>query len=248
MQQPSYLAAIPVFNEQQYLPAMLSAVRQYSQHILVVNDGSTDRTGEILAARDDVEVIHHPINQGYGQCMIDTFDFARRHGYEWIITLDCDGQHEPCMIPAFEKAAETLGADVVSGSRYLRHLAGNSKPPSDRRAINMTITRRINERLGLAITDAFCGFKAYRAKAVSRLNLTVPGYAFPMQFWVQAYSAGLKIAELPVRLIYPDPARRFGGPLDDSSARLEYYLKTFETELAAVDGAKPQTAANETAA
>ena len=71
--------------------------------------------------------------------------------------------------------------------------------------------------MGLSITDSFCGFKAYRVTACDRLCLSVDGYDFPMQFWVQAVAHGLVIEELPVRLIYNDPTRTFGGPLDDAT-------------------------------
>ncbi len=72
---------------------------------------------------------------------------------------------------------------------------------------------------------------AYRVAALSRLNITVPGYAMPLQFWVQVARAGLRVSELPVRLIYHDSTRHFGGVLDDPAARLEHYLAVFEAEL-----------------
>src|SRR5690606_22099103 len=99
-------------------------------------------------------------------------------------------------------------------------------PPSDRRAINKTITDELRDRLGLPITDAFCGFKAYRVSACERLSLDVDGYDFPMQFWVQAVAHGLQIEEIPVRLIYNDPSRSFGGPLDNPASRLDHYRAT----------------------
>jgi dolichol-phosphate mannosyltransferase len=104
-------------------------------------------------------------------------------------------------------------------------------PPPDRRAINGQITAELNGRLGLNLTDAFCGFKAYRVEAVKRLKLDVDGYAFPMQFWVQAVAAGLRIREIPVKLIYNDLSRSFGGPLDDPQVRLNHYRCVLHREL-----------------
>ena len=109
--------------------------------------------------------------------------------------------------------------------------AGGDQPPPDRRAINATITAELNERLGLELTDAFCGFKAYRMDAICRLRLDADGYAFPMQFWVQAVAAGLRIREIPVKLIYNDPRRSFGGPLDDAGVRLAHYRCVLHREL-----------------
>src|SRR4029079_9591744 len=96
-----------------------------------------------------------------------------------------------------------------------------SSPPDDRRRINQQITSEINRCLGLKLTDAFCGFKAYRVPALTKLHLTEDGYAMPWELWVQAAHAGLKIIELPVPLIYLDEKRSFGGDLDDATTRLQ---------------------------
>lgn len=225
------LTAIPVFNEAQYVTSVLNEVKPVGGDILVIDDGSTDQTPALLAARNDISVITHPENRGYGQSLIDAFDYAAQHGYDWIVTIDCDDQHEPAFIPDFLEQARRDDVDIVSGSRYLAELPGNTGAPNDRRRINRRITCLINETLGYELTDAFCGFKAYRVSAVSRLELTIPGYAFPLQFWVQAYDHGLTVRELPVARIYNDPNRHFGGLLDDPEARLRHYLDVFNTEL-----------------
>jgi dolichol-phosphate mannosyltransferase len=233
------LVAIPVYDEERHLNPVLDSVRRhYEGDILVIDDGSTDATPELLLQRGDVMAITHPENRGYGQSMIDAFRFACRRGYDWVITLDCDGQHDPAALPEFIAAAlaadgegEGVGADIISGSRYLREMGGNDRPPPDRRAINMRLTRMLNDLLGLRLTDSFCGYKAYRVSAVNRLKLTVPGYAFPMQFWVQSVRAGLRVRELPVKLIYNDPNRYFGGLLDDPDSRMQHYLDVLINEL-----------------
>ncbi len=122
--------------------------------------------------------------------------------------------------------------DIVPGSRYLVRHPSDTAAPSDRRRINGQVTQMLNDRLGFDLTDAFCGFKAFRVSALARLDLTETGYAFPLQFWVQAARHGLRVGELPVRLIYNDPTRHFGGDLDDPAARLRHYLDVFEKELA----------------
>ncbi len=219
------LIAIPVFNERKYVGHVLDKIRQFHDDLLVVDDGSTDGTGEILAGRSDIAVIRHPENRGYGQSLIDAFDFARREGYDWVITMDCDEQHEPEMIPAFQREIAKDRWDIISGSRYLKSRSDDDLPPTDRRAINVTITTVVNELLNLNLTDAFCGFKAHRVSAMNRLRLDVPGYAFPLQFWPQVAAAKLRVKEIPVRLIYNDPTRHFGGALDDADQRLKHYLK-----------------------
>jgi len=225
------LVAIPVFNEERFLDGVLSEVKRFSSDILVVDDGSTDATPRLLARHSGVHVITHPENRGYGMSLADAFCFARRGAYEWLITMDCDEQHEPSCIPCFLAAAAEGDADVISGTRYPPGHDGDSSAPPDRREINRAITALLNRRLGLRITDAFCGFKAYRVAALKNLSITVPGYAMPMQFWVQVARAGLRVRELPVRLIYNDPTRHFGGHLDDPDVRYRHYLGVFEAEL-----------------
>ncbi len=219
------LLAIPVYNEERYLPRVLEAVRPYGLDILVVNDGSTDRTGQLLARETDVTTLTHPENRGYGQSLIDALGYADRGGYDWVITMDCDEQHEPRQIPDFLAALSTGRFDLVSGSRYLFDDPGDDAPPEDRRRINQTINQLLGTLLGIELTDSFCGFKAHRVAAMRRLRLDEPGYAFPLQLWAECARAGLRIHEIPVRRIYRDRNREFGGTLDDPSARLQHYLE-----------------------
>jgi dolichol-phosphate mannosyltransferase len=226
------LIAIPVYNEFKYVPTVLEKVRRFHDgDILVVDDGSTDSTGELLASRSDIRLIRHTVNRGYGQSLIDAFSYADRHGYDWVITMDCDEQHEPEMIPSFVREIGTDRWDVISGSRYMAASGGDDLPPGDRRAINATITSTLNELFDWRLTDSFCGFKAHRVSAMRRLHLTETGYAFPLQLWPQAYDAGLRITEIPVRLIYNDPTRHFGGLLDDAEVRLQHYRDVLCREM-----------------
>lgn len=225
------LVAIPVYNEAPHLPRVLSAVATFARHVLVVNDGSTDSTAAILRAHRGVQTITHPENRGYGQSLIDAFSFAAHHGFDWIITIDCDEQHEPDRIPEFLATARRDDADIISGSRYLREFENDNSPPVDRYRINRFVNELFELTLGLRLTDSFCGFKAHRVSAIERLRLDEPGYAFPLQFWVQCVRANLRIRELPVPRIYRDRSREFGGTLDDPAARLQHYLHVFTREL-----------------
>lgn len=230
------LIAIPVHNEEKYLLDVLEQVRQYHDQILVVDDGSKDRTPELLATVQGVNVLRHEVNQGYGGSLIDAFAWADGRGYDWVITMDCDRQHEPQRIPDFIREIETDKWDIISGSRYLTVDVGDDLPPQDRRSINATMTCIINDIFGVALTDSFCGFKAHRVKPTVRLGLTEKGYAFPMQLWPRAMAAGLRITEIPVRLIYNDPGRHFGGGLDDPSERMTHYLEVLGEEVRKAKG------------
>jgi glycosyltransferase involved in cell wall biosynthesis len=230
---PRFLTALPVYNEATHVGPVLDEVARYADDILVVDDGSTDGTSDLLAARNDIRVIRHEKNRGYGAALITAFDFAIRESYDVIVTIDCDGQHEPQRI--CQLLAATRDADMISGSRYLYNKEHANKAPAERRQINSEVTRELNERLGLTLTDAFCGFKAYRVPALARLTITEPGYGMPLELWVQAVHHGLRIVELPVPLIYLDEERSFGGSLDDGRKRMEYYHRVLDGAIAAIE-------------
>src|SRR5271163_1831298 len=199
------LTAIPVYNEEEYLQPVLAEVLRHAGHVLVVDDGSTDRTPELLRSFPTVKTIRHERNLGYGAGLRTAFQQAIAGGFDGVVTLDCDGQHEPSRIP--ELAARLADADIVSGSRYLQVFDPSQTPPEQRRRINVEVTRWLNECLGLGVTDAFCGFKAYRTSALKSFDITDDGYAMPLQVWGQAAAHGMKIVEVAVPLIYLDESR-----------------------------------------
>lgn len=224
------LIAIPIYNEERYVCRVIDRVLEHGHDVLVIDDGSTDRSPELLAGKP-VRVIRHETNQGYGRSLRNAFDAAIEGGYDWVITMDCDEQHEPDWIPRFIEEARRGQYDVISGSRYMNLDDAEGTPPEDRRSINLRITTEINDRLGLSLTDSFCGFKAYRVEAVAGLEVAEDGYAFPMKFWVEAAAMGLRIGEIPVRLIYTDAARSFGGGLDDPTVREAHYRRVFHCAI-----------------
>jgi len=226
-----WLTAIPVYNEIRHVQHVLAEVRKYSSDILVIDDGSTDGTSTILAAEPAIALVRHPRNRGYGAAICSAFEYAIATGYDGLITMDCDGQHEPSRIPVLREAIHD--ADIVSGSRYLRDFRQNTPAPSDRRFINAVITAELNRRFGLNLTDAFCGFKAYRVSAITRFRLSETGWGMPLQLWVQAARLGLRIKEIGVPRLYLDPNRAFGGVLNHPEERLAYYRAIIDAAEAA---------------
>lgn len=236
-----WLTAIPVYNEAAHVRAVLAEVRKYSPDILVVDDGSTDGTSDLLDGEPGVQRVTHPTNRGYGAAVATAFRYAVERGYDLLVTMDCDGQHEPARIPVLLEALHDC--DIVSGSRYLRDFRQDTPAPHDRRQINRQVTAELNERLGLNLTDAFCGFKAYRREALARLHVTEPGWGMPLQLWVQAARLGLRIKEVGVPRVYLDPNRAFGDILNDPEERLAYYRRVLEAALA---DRRPATCSGET--
>ncbi len=228
------LTAIPVYNEERHLAKVLHEVRRYSPNILIVNDGSTDRTGELLKQQPDLQIVSHRQNRGYGAALISAFDHFLASDFDVLVTMDCDGQHEPSRIPVLLEALDSK-TDIVSGSRYLRDFRQHSLPtPADRAQINQIITAELNERFGLKLTDAFCGFKAYRRCPLTRLHITDTGWGMPLQLWVQAAWHELQVKEVAVPRVYLDPNRTFGGILNDATERLAYYRRVIADAWAEV--------------
>lgn len=258
---PLFLTAIPVFNEVTHVDAVLDTVKQYSPYVLVVDDGSSDGTRERLAARPDtraatvgntgngdtgngdtgnrdtgpgLRVLTHEVNRGYGGALASAFQYAIEHGFQWLITMDCDGQHQPQLISKFIETAQRSSVDIVSGSRYLRKFPGDSDAPPQRRHVNATITAALNRHLGFDLTDAFCGFKAYRVRRLRDLHVTEFGYGMPLELWVQAAYHHFRVQELAVPRVYTQETRSFGELLDDTQRRLEYYRRVIDQSLAAL--------------
>ena len=222
---------MPVYNEAPTVDSVLDQVRShFAGLVIVVDDGSTDETPKILARRDDIVVKTITGNCGYGCALREGFATARDMGVERLVTMDCDGQHEPGHVPQFLSALEEHG-DIVSGSRYLPGSRAVGTAPLQRREVNRTVTREINAVTGWGLTDAFCGFKSYRVAALNRIELKEQGYAMPLELWAKAYRAGMSVREIPVERIYCDYDRSFGSDLDNAEKRLAYYLSVWHAAL-----------------
>jgi len=168
--------------------------------ILFVNDGSTDSSYSVLeevrSKHASIEVVHKKQNEGYGAALITGFDYAIYEDYEYLITMDCDAQHEPKDIPKF--MTTNLDIDVLSGSRYLPRSQAFGVPPNDRVEINQKLTQKLNRKYQLNLTDSFCGYKRYKTEILYAHNFTETGYAFPLEFWVYCYTKKLSIQEVAV--------------------------------------------------
>lgn len=224
------LAALPFFNE---IDAgdIIQRVKKFPMDVLVIDDGSASNLHARLMHIPHVRVITHPRNLGYGRTIIDAFLFSINHGYDYLLTIDSDGQHEPEEIPLFLKEIPCNDYDIISGSRYFHPGTTDKNVPLERYRINQEITGIINRITGFGLTDSFCGFKTYKVEKLKRMHLTEYGYGMPMQFWIQAWKLGLRVKEIPVKLIYKNLTKQFQGDLKDPIIRLNYYKNIIEKEL-----------------
>jgi len=235
----NYLVCIPVYNEEKNILQIIRQIQDLPDDpdVLVIDDGSEDNTKAILQEIAGIHTIFHASNEGYGQTLIDGFNDAIEKGYDNVITIDSDKQHQPGEIPLFIEAAEGSHSDILSGSRYL-HPGQETymKAPADRVKVNRRITEKINYLTGFQLTDAFCGFKLYRVDALKKLHLTEQGYGMPLQLWIQAGKNRLSVSEVPVELIYFDHNTGDAYPsYMNLCRRYRYYLKIIEKETQAYE-------------
>jgi glycosyltransferase involved in cell wall biosynthesis len=218
---------MPAFNEAKAIRRVLEQVRsQVSGDVLVVDDGSSDETAE-EARLGGARVAVHPVNLGYGAALQTGYRYALRHGYDAVVQLDADGQHDPASIPRL--LAELADADVVVGSRFLD--SSSYRPPLSRR-IGMWIFGRVAATLsGKLITDPTSGFQA-----VSRAALRFYAHErYPVDFpdadvLAMVARSGLRLKEVPVRMLAsPDGKSMHGGIV-----RPLYYVFRMSLALALV--------------
>lgn len=224
------LVAIPVFNETD-VHNIIRRVNNYHLDVLVIDDGSTNGLHKELSNLGNIHVITHPRNHGYGKTIIDAFAFAIKNGYDYLLTIDSDGQHEPEEISLFLKEIPFYDCDILSGSRYYFPARPDNEFPQERYLINKEITGIINRITGFNLTDTFCGFKAYKVKKLKLIPLTEYGYGMPLQLWIQAWKLGLRVREIPVKLIYKDLLKQFKGTMKNPVTRLNYYKNIIENEI-----------------
>jgi len=228
-----FLVFIPVYNEEHSIRSVINEIKNIADYVdvLIIDDGSTDDTPNILEKTENIQLVRHSQNQGYGKTLIDGFRYANEKAYKYVITIDSDKQHQPREIHKFIHAVKHDNSDIISGSRYLNISREELKEaPEDRIRINRRITETINRITGYRLTDSFCGFKLYKVKALKQLNLSETGYGLPLQLWIQAWKKGLSVNEIPVQLIYFDHTSGQTSSWKDMFRRYRYYLQIIQKE------------------
>ncbi len=211
------LLLIPCFNEEENIEHIIEHLQHVKQNlhnrnelnleILIINDGSTDKTMQILEKNNQdsfFNIINFKENKGYGYTLISGFKYAKERNFSWIISFDMDGQHEPkCLYNFIDRILEKPPEQIISGSRYKHSNNFWENPWKDRFLVNAIITGILNT-LGFSITDAFCGLKAYECDAINDLDLEISGYEIPIEIWIKSLKKGYKILEKGVPVIYKD--------------------------------------------
>jgi len=194
------LVIIPAFNEEEKIQTVFQGIKQEVPEaiVLVVNDGSSDQT-EARALASGAKVLSHPFNMGYGVTLQTGYKYALKHGFEYILQMDGDGQHDPRYLPILLREIEKERADVVIGSRFLSEAGYRA---DWLRQIGIYLFRFIASFLcGQKITDPTSGYQALSRRAVEFcVRDSFPGDYPDADVLVLMHGAGLRIREVPVRM------------------------------------------------
>ena len=197
--QQKILVVLPAYNEEVSIGSIVLLARLYADSIIVVDDGSTDRTAEI-AKKAGAEVIVHKTNAGKGSALRTGFKAAIDMGADIIVTMDSDGQHKPADIPAVIAPIIEENVDMVIGSRYLNGLDKNT--PSYRRVGQTVLDGVTNISSGIKVTDSQSGFRAFRASTIDSFRFRSNGMAIESEMLADAGKADLQIKEVNIGVRY----------------------------------------------
>ena len=193
------LAAMPALNEEQFIAKTILGAQKYVDRVLVVDDGSTDATGEIAQNLGAI-VVRHETNAGYGAALRTIFEKAKELHVDALVILDSDGQHDPNDIRILVNRLEKGDVDVVIGSRFVQ---GNRQKIPKYRVVGMKVLDGATKIAGGAtITDSQSGFRIYGKRAIEAVHISGSGMSAGSEILIQLADKNLKIAELPINVRY----------------------------------------------
>ena len=220
------LVAITALNEEKNLPQILEQMRD-KYDIVVVDDGSTDDTFGISRTHGAV-VLRHLWNLGQGCADITKFKYAIRMGYDILVEMDGDGQHEPSEISKFLERMQDTDADIIQGSRILGSNYKNA--PFFRRTFLPYYTLLLNRITGYDLTDCMCGFRAYDVNVIRHIQDVFDQILEPQYLAAEALirfsKSGLSILEVPIDLKERKTGRSYKGFLRYGLGILRAIIRT----------------------
>jgi len=204
------LCVIPAYNEEGTIIEVINRVKPLVSEIVVVDDGSSDKTRE-LAEKQNITVLSHFINRGQGTALETGNQYALRAGADIIVHFDADGQFLAEEIKDIISPIIKGEADIVFGSRFL---GKKSNMPPFKKYVIIPLAHLVNKIFtGSNLTDPQNGFRALSRKAASQIKIEQDGMAHNTEIISKAFASGLKIKEVPVTVIYHNFGQRFSGGL-----------------------------------
>ena len=196
---------IPSYNNAHTLHKIISEVLQYTSDVLVVNDGSTDTTQEIIESFGaEINSITFQKNQGKGMALRQGIKWALKQDFEYAITIDSDGQHFADDIPVFINYLESSGSALIIGSRNM----GGKDVPGKSNFGNNFSNFWFRVETGLKLTDTQSGFRLYPIKDMAKIRLFTRRFEFEVEVIVKTAWQNIKVINLPIKVHYDPPAIR----------------------------------------
>src|SRR5690606_11797696 len=191
---------IPTYNNAKTLPRVIEGVLSFTSRLIVVNDGSTDQTPDILSKYPLLARIDLPENHGKGNALREAFRLAGERQFDYAITLDSDGQHFPEDIPTFVREIEKNGMALLIGDRNMSQAGIPGKSSFGNRFSNFWF----RFETGLALSDTQSGFRLYPLREIRDIRLYTNKFEFEIEVIVKAAWRGIPVRNVPVRVLY-DP-------------------------------------------
>jgi glycosyltransferase involved in cell wall biosynthesis len=201
--QPKIIATIPAYNEERHIAEVVRKTAGYVDEVIVIDDGSTDRTSE-RARNAGAIAIRHSENRGKGEAVNTAFQLARQLQPIVLILLDGDNQHDPDEIPLFLDQIMNNECDMVVGSRFLRR----NGIPAYRQLGQHILTLTTNLGSGIRLTDSQSGFRAFSTSAINTMNFKETGLSVESEMQFLAGEKKLRVGEVPIRTNYDDEIKR----------------------------------------
>lgn len=201
---PIVVVVVPAFNEERFIASVVVTARQYADHVVVVDDGSSDRTADLAEAVGAI-VVRQSQNGGKAYALNAGFRAAHSFHPQVIVCLDGDAQHEPSEIPVLIEPILKGEADVVIGSRFL---STKSTIPSWRQVGQHALTIVTNALSGVRVTDSQSGYRAFSSEASKALKFTTEGLSVESEMQFLFGPAQLRICEVPISVKYLDGNKR----------------------------------------
>ena len=202
---------IPAFNEAAVIAEVIGDVRSVFDHVVCVDDGSADGTGEI-ARRAGAHLVRHPINHGQDAAIQTGVEYARKQpGAQIFATFDADGQHRVKDLAAMVDRLLAGDVDVVIGTRFGTQRV--ARPPLVKRIVLQTAARLSRRGRRLGLTDTNNGLRVFNKKVADRLDITMSGMSHANEFIMLIDENHWRVAEEPIEVLYTEYSRSKGQPL-----------------------------------
>lgn len=204
---------IPTYNNAGTIAKVIADVKEYSADIIVVNDGSTDDTKNILASIENIKVIDYPNNKGKGYALKLGLQKAYEWGFRYAITIDSDGQHYADDIPAFLDKIEEKPDSLLIGAR---NLAADNMPSRNTFA-NKFSNFWYKVETGKTLSDTQSGYRLYPLEKLQNIHFITRRYEFEVEIIVRAAWRGVNVENIPIKVYYPPVEERVSHfrPLQD---------------------------------